>query len=604
MKVSIRRRLLLVVFICWMLPVVLIFLFFTLSYRNSIIEKKEMLMEEWAKNYSSLYAQKLDEVITISKKISYDGNLERAWANYKSNTITDKVIYKEVIDNLKGKYYYDNRFDMSVFYLIDQPEKVYYTSRQPTYFMENYYKNVESVAKGITNQDTSEAQIKVINGEIYIIRNLYTTTNYTKFGTLVLALNKEKLFSNMRQNDDYEMAFFINDTDSVVFGKGVIDSAEKEDTIKKLKKDYNKNINQYLNYQEDEFSTSLLYQQKFEDYHMGTILMADKSVIYSELNAVQRIIFIIIIIIIPVFFYMVYFIRRHISTPISKIIEASKEIESGHLGVQMEEQLMPNSEFVFIMHSFNRISAKIKHIVDYAYQEEIAKKEAKIIALQSQINPHFLNNTLEMMNWQARLAGDTKVTKMIESLATLLDYTMDRSNHQLINLADELRCVDAYLYLASMRFGRRLRVEREIDNTLLYIKVPQLILQPIIENAVVHGVEVVKSGVIKLKIFRENDFCILQVINTGENMTAEDYMRVQAILENDKKNKTDGEYVSLGIRNVNERIKLIYGDRYGLTICPISKGETASTITIPCEVVSDSEKEKLLKNIIEHINQE
>ena len=97
------------------------------------------------------------------------------------------------------------------------------------------------------------------------------------------------------------------------------------------------------------------------------------------------------------------------------------------------------------------------------YSVKVQNKQAKIAALQSQINPHFLNNTLEMMNWQARMNNDIEVCKMIESLGTVLDSSMNRRNDRLVRLADELRCGDAFLYIMSMRFGQRLKVERNID---------------------------------------------------------------------------------------------------------------------------------------------
>jgi two-component system sensor histidine kinase YesM len=155
-----------------------------------------------------------------------------------------------------------------------------------------------------------------------------------------------------------------------------------------------------------------------------------------------------------------------------------------------------------------------------------------------------------------------------------------------------------------MRFGQRLRIEKEIDDSLLDTMVPQLILQPIIENAVVHGVEVIKSGVIRLKIFRENNNVVLSVINSGKNMTQEDIERVQNILSSKTpvKEVGDGTHTSLGIRNVNERIKLIYGEEYGLTILPTCEGETASTITIASEPMDSPKNGKLHKLFMEKID--
>jgi two-component system sensor histidine kinase YesM len=206
-----------------------------------------------------------------------------------------------------------------------------------------------------------------------------------------------------------------------------------------------------------------------------------------------------------------------------------------------------------------------------------------------------------MMNWQARMAGDVTVSKMIEALGTLLNYSMDRSNKKMINLAEELRCVDAYCYIISMRFGKRLKIEKEVDGELLQLQVPQLIMQPLIENAVVHGVETVKSGTIQIKIYKEGENAILQIINTGKDMTQEDINRVEHILngrheQNGAKDILhDNAHESMGIHNVNERIKLIYGEEYGLTIKPIGEGETASTLTIPIEYDENKENTKAPK---------
>jgi two-component system sensor histidine kinase YesM len=602
--ISLRRRLLFLVVICWIVPILIIFLFMTLYYRKGVMDKTETLMEEGLKNFTSFHSQKLDEAITISKKTSYELIIEKAWKKLKAKTITDAQFYKEVIGNLKSKYYNDNRFIMSIFYLCDAPDRLYYTSRKPTSYINTFNDYVRAEANKITAQDTSDAHVKIINGKIYIIRNLYTTTNYTKFGTLVVELNTNKLFEGIALNKDYDLGFFIDDTTSMILYDTKDQGKTMASIINQLKQKYSRQQNRKLDKAEDKVYTALIYQQKFDDYHLGAVLIANKNTIYSELTALSHIMILIFLIIIPVFIYMLYFIARHITAPMGRMIEASKEVEQGKIGMQIEGEPMPNAEFSYLLDSFNRMSSEVKYLFDYAYNEKLARKEAKIIALQSQINPHFLNNTLEMMNWQARMAGDIAVSKMIEALATLLDYSMDRSNKRLINLAEELRCADAYFYIISMRFGQRLRVEKEVDQDLLQLLVPQLILQPLLENAVVHGIEAVKSGTIKLKVYKEHNNVILKVINSGKIMTQADIERVKDILDG----KTGsippgkGKHISLGIHNVNERIKLIYGEEYGLTILPCETADTVSTITIPFEMPLDSEKGKLLNTTLNNPN--
>lgn len=229
------------------------------------------------------------------------------------------------------------------------------------------------------------------------------------------------------------------------------------------------------------------------------------------------------------------------------------------------------------------MSHQVKYLFDSVYNEKLERKDAQIQALQAQMNPHFLNNTLEMMNWQARMSGDTVVSNMIEALGTVLDYRMNRANVKEIHLSEELHCTDAYFYIMSMRFGQRLRIEREIDDGLLGIQVPPLILQPIVENAIVHGVEAVKNGVIELKIFHDESNVYLRVINNGKPISDEDVEWMQAILAGDdtKLPTQRGRHTSIGIRNVNLRIKLVYGEEYGLEIKRGEDDRTVSTIILP-----------------------
>lgn len=601
--ISLRKTLLLLVVIFWIVPVITIFIFISMSYRNSIISKTEELMEEGLKNFTSFHAQKIDEAITISKKTSYELVIEKAWRSYSKDKMNYADFYKEVYGNLKSRYYNDTRFIMAALYFSDNLEQTYCVTRYSKANIETYLEEVKEEAYKITMEDTSDAHVKIIDGKLFIIRNLYTTTKYTKFGTLIVELDTSKLFEGIPLNDDYEFGFYIDDTESMIMYNNELSLDSRKVIINKLKEQYNNKTKRNLIKIDDAKYTGLLYQNKYNDYHIGAVLVADNSTIYSEIKTLTYIMFLILLIVIPVFIYMLYFISKHITTPMSRMIKASKELEKGNIGMTMEGSPMPNEEFSYLRESFNRMSLEVKYLFDYAYNEKLARKEAKIIALQSQINPHFLNNTLEMMNWQARMSGDIEVSKMIEALGTLLDYTMDRSNKRLISLSEELRCADAYFYIISMRFGQRLRIEKEIDKDLLQNQVPSLILQPILENAVVHGIETVNSGVIRLKVWKKEDNLLLQISNTGKGMTKEDVERVTNILEGKGVNiiSGKGKHVSLGIRNVNERIKLIFGEEYGLTILP-GEGdeihETISTITIPYEMKIDAEKEKLLENLL------
>ena len=136
-----------------------------------------------------------------------------------------------------------------------------------------------------------------------------------------------------------------------------------------------------------------------------------------------------------------------------------------------------------------------------------------------------------------------------------------------MRLADELRSADAFLYIMSMRFGQRLSVTKDVDESLLQVEVPQLILQPILENAIKHGVEKVNTGSVDLHIFAEDENIVIDVINSGKELNDEEIDRISKIISGEYKTdkKDPGVHTSIGIYNVNKRIELIFGEEYGLS---------------------------------------
>jgi len=172
----------------------------------------------------------------------------------------------------------------------------------------------------------------------------------------------------------------------------------------------------------------------------------------------------------------------------------------------------------------------------------------------------------------------------------MLNATMNRRKQKMISLSEELSYVDAYLLIIKQRFGSRLQVKQEIDHSLMNLEVPRLIIQPIIENAVEHGMDKRNQGVVELKVYRVSNKLHIEVINNGV-MTDEDREKI-AYLLGDNVDEDREKSVSLGIRNVNRRIKIIYGNDYGLSIYSNEDGFTVSSIVLAATYNEESYDEK------------
>lgn len=173
----------------------------------------------------------------------------------------------------------------------------------------------------------------------------------------------------------------------------------------------------------------------------------------------------------PLVFIIYNFLNKRVNRPVQDLIKVFDVVRAGEYGTQIEN--MANSEeFYHMEESFNYMSSQLKQQFDKIYMEEIALRDAKIMALQSQINPHFLNNTLEIINWEARLNGNMRVSQMIEALSTMLEATMNRKAGSLQYCGGEMEYVDAYLYIITQRYGEKFTCRKEIDESLLNYKNP------------------------------------------------------------------------------------------------------------------------------------
>lgn len=580
---SLKQKILIFLILCWGVPIAVFFAFTTISYRKGIIEKAEGLVEDQLENVAAFASIRIGDAITLCQRPSYEKTWENAWKSYQQGEYSESEYLQLINSSLKGKFYLDEKFNMYAYYQYGTENPKCFSSRTGISY-KSYTSEIQPELLDIIRMDSSYAYVRVVEGRIFIIRNLYATVDYERYGTLVVELNKEKVFQDVPEDTRERMIVCIDSNRDVV---EFTDGAKREEKLAELSEElleiYDGTSNRKLDKMQNEAYNGYLWQERHDNYHIGVLVFAKKSEIYSSLYEFYTIVALMLALFAPLFVYGVSFLRKHIQMPIGQILQASKRMEAGEIGITVGGGEMPNSEFQYLKESFDSMSAQVKYLFDYVYDEKLARKDAQIQALQAQINPHFLNNTLEMMNWQARMSGNTVVSKMIEALGTVLDYRMNRADVKEIHLAEELQCVDAYFYIMTMRFGQRLQIEKKIDEELLYIMVPPLILQPLVENAIVHGVETVKNGKIRLRVYHDVKNVYFEVRNTGKKMTKEDFDRIKAILEGDEEKipKNTGRHTSIGIRNVNKRIRLVYGEEYGLTIVQEENLETVSTITIP-----------------------
>lgn len=571
----------------WLIPIAVFSFFIFYTYQNAYIEKSDNLIKNAVNVSGVLVMNEIDEAVTKMQKPTYEGEWESMFDKYAKGKVTRADYLTSIKASLISKFYMDDQIARYAFYMTGDESACCYSGKNG-YSYEDYMTYVQPVVDEVMQKDSDYVEVYIIDNQIYLMRNLYTVKDYKKYGTLVVGINRSSLFQKIPLEESQNIRISVNgEAEYLTKGKHADEADEKKENVYDQLVQVNRGLTmgQRVTGITDRNYAGYAFYAATDNYELSIYYLMDEKELYSGIAHLNVIVVITLAAMACLMLLTYFYLSRQIEHPLKRLMDASKEIKDGKFGSVIDGEQMPNMEFDSLVSSFNAMSLQVKHLFDTVYMEKMATKDAQIAALQAQINPHFLNNTLEMMNWQARMNNDIEVCKMIESLGTVLDSSMNRRNDRLVRLADELRCGDAFLYIMSMRFGQRLKVERNIDESLQQIYVPQLILQPLLENAIKHGIEKVSSGTIWLEIYRDGANVNIDVINTGKPLTETELVRIQKIIAGTcRLDKSEPRvHTSIGIYNVNKRISLIFGAEYGLKVMQTEDGRIVSRIVIPLE---------------------
>ena len=268
------------------------------------------------------------------------------------------------------------------------------------------------------------------------------------------------------------------------------------------------------------------------------------------------------------------FMARSITLPIQKLRDSMKKVQEGDFSVS-DVVVDSKNEIGSLTKSFDVMTHRIQELMEQNVHEQEEKRKSELKALQSQINPHFLYNTLDSIIWMAEGKKNEEVVLMTASLARLLRQSISNED-EVVPIANEVEYARGYLTIQKMRYKDKLEFQIEVDSSILYIPLIKLVLQPIIENAIYHGLKYKESkGLLIVKGFMKDGNAVLQVIDDGVGMDEETLAHIY------DKHKVNYHSNGVGVYNVQKRLKLYYGDDYGITY-ESEKGEgTTATITIP-----------------------
>lgn len=539
--------------LCWLLPTVVLGMFFGTRFFSTLKEKTEVSLTTTAEQAQARTKESVDALITIGKDVVYDGMLASAVSSYDNGEISYEDYFSSCRSYLEQKHGRDRLLDFSLFFRIENPTGIFYTTddyQESVYFQQN----VLSYALELSPELDTGTAFFSHGGRMYMLRNLYNTRMH-KYGMLVLGINSDRVFSsaiNTAEEINVECCVKLND---YVLGD-----------------------DQYLDVDTGiyEIGNLLLYTMDTgtRDYHLRFQIQADKREVYRDMDTFRTIMTWIFVLLIPICLLITLFVNRRIIRPIKLLSDASEKISQGQLGVTVP--MHGGDELGRLGSAFSSMSLRLQYMVEKSYKEEIALRDARIQAMQSRINSHFLNNALETINWQARMEGSETISTMVEALSCLLNASMDRNERHLVPLYEDLAVADAYFYFIGLRFGEKLTVWKHVEEGIQDLMVPRIAIQTVVENAIEHGIAPMGGGRIYLTIFSRYDTLTIEVINTGKKLSQEELSRIRRLMSDD-----EDPTGHMGIRNVSRRLRLLFGDKGTMSINVDERGQTVVSFMLP-----------------------
>ena len=554
-KSSLKLGLMTTIVACWLVPIIIVVALAGVLLESSYRQSVQQELTVTAENAVGQVKMRLQDAIDSSKAVSYDGIVRSAYREYQSEGHSVQL-YRTVNDYLSQQFSRDEMYK-AVFIRfwadgIPQPY-VLCSDAAGLRITQTIQNHSDAILETMRDVDT-EIRFLMLDGELYMARNLLSSS-FISYATVVMMFDAEQVFGPLDAlNMVSDVQITVDDCRFQLDEQGSLVTPEDQENDGNV----------------------LEYAVEVSGYSLGVTARTEEYDIWADNPWLRWAIAGVALMVLPVLVITIALFTHHVSRPIQTLAQANLQVQSGDRGYQITAK-PPNEEFGKLYQHFNTMSEELQNQFERSYLEQQASQRAQIKALQSQINPHFLNNTLEIINWEARLADNQRVSAMIEALSTMLTAALDRDGRTQILLKEELGYVDAYLYIISERLGENFHVFKEIDPATLEQPIPRLILQPIVENAVEHDMTARHGGNLWVRTYRRGEKLVLEVEHDGK-MTDADRERIRILLSGES---SDGSQV--GLRNVNQRLRLIYGSLASLRVEEMASGTILARIEFPAE---------------------
>lgn len=542
----------------------------TVHYRDQMFQESNITMNALSDNIDSI-----DSIyrLLISNDTIYGFMTSSSQKPSDYITAEKQMTSILILNNIWEKNY------LRSVYVYTNKNKKFYVSKEDNIITteENaaVYRNLTEPSPTLTlhTLDTSN--------DLYFVRTIYNLSSGEVIGTMIITLNQKDWVNTLTQNITKGWHILMyNDNFETISDYNYDDkSKENIENLKESLNYYNNTVFHQVNFQSMDYLT---LSNKLRKVDISATIMAPKSQISRQVNGVLNSYIIIVFLIVILVVMIAFAISRYITRPIGTMINSIKQISNGNYSEKVTG-LEEYEEFYYLQVAINDMLDQIHSYHDNVLEQKISLKTAEIKALQSQLNPHFIFNVLNTLTWKAEMSDNTELSQMAIAIGEIFKATTAYRNSQYISIAEELKFVKFYIYLQQMRFEDKISVNFNIDNNLEEINIPCFCVQTLVENAYVHGLEPKDTnGHLTISITRnnENKFLLINITDDGIGFEKIPNFDIN-VTSKGTTSAVIGSRPHIGLKNLNRRLFLMYGEDSVLHIESIPKVRTTISFKIP-----------------------
>jgi two-component system sensor histidine kinase YesM len=592
---SIQTKLVFSIIVFMALPIITLSYYTARSTEKIIYNNVEGLTMNTLKQLNENFQQILDSMLAIANVVEMDRDFTKLLSDEDYDTEYDIFLRrKKIVDKITSYLGIVLRYNCQIAF-VDHNNNFFTTWSRSSNFEEdndiinsNWYK--EAIALGgrvrwVISHQSYIPEARLNDQLITMARLVKGESSFGNYGVLIVSLYVDEMEDNLNNHlkSENEGFLIINEESDIVLKtsfveeKGIRDLEWCIDNIKDS--DEGSFIGTFKGEKMQVVYKSLKYAG------LKTIYITPYNYIQREVIAMQKRNMIINIAMILIFIFVTLFISFRITKPIRALTRHMAKIKGEDLDVQVE--VNTHDEVGQLTETFNYMLQDLKKLMAEIAQKEKEKKELHFEALQAQINPHFLFNTLNAIKWASYVNGVPNIGNMMASLGRLFEIIINKKS-EYIQIKEEIEYLDNYIKLMEFKNNREINVDYDLNESILELYTLKFILQPIVENSIIHGFnDNMENAWIKITGRMEEEKIVLEIIDNGKGMNEE---KINELLQSNT-NANKHRFTGIGISNVTERIKLNFGNEYGIKIKSFENGGTTVIVTVP--VLSNISEEEL-----------